>query len=532
MISIFRNFYFLFVVGIVFAMAYAYVWIVVYNDYSIIGFKTAIKDVGLEFYYLTIPMVSIWAIFVGFSKQHKKSDYGNAKWADTKDIDKMGLFSEVGIIYGIWHNKFIRTNAPLSVLVAAPPGTGKTVAVAIPNLLSCSNSMIVNDPKNELFEKTNEFRSRHQKVLRFAPAEKGSAKFDPFSEIPDDEIEAYTFIDRMAGILYPTENIDSKEIHFRAQAAMLFKTFVFQILLYKIKGFDLTLANVRKAILSGSYIDEERPADLQEGLIYDKTFLKVSGASGIMFERFLENSNLIIGTSTAEFGSTRTTCINALSSFDNPTIAENTSSSDFKLSDFRQKKITIYLSSRPKDLKITKPIMNMLVELFAIEILSDSPKDDQQVTLLLDEFPKMGKMTELIKLPAVSRGQKANVIFICQDFDQIKEVYKETGLNEIISTTYAKIIFTQNNYNTMERVSKLVGKKTEDKVSRSNQHGQFIGSKSNQVSQEGKSLVLPENVGTLKPNEVIIIIQGFNTTPILAKSARYFKVREFKKRCG
>ena len=37
----------------------------------------------------------------------------------------------------------------------------------------------------------------------------------------------------------------------------------------------------------------------------------------------------------------------------------------------------------------------------------------------------------------------ANHNLIAQDYDQIKEVYHETGLNELISTTAYKVIFTQ-----------------------------------------------------------------------------------------
>ena len=528
MTSILRNFYLLFMIGALAAVMYGYSWVVIYNDYSTVELKASLNSDG--FYYLVVPMLAIWAFFIAFSERDRKSDYGNARWAKTKDIQEMGLFAQTGIIYGLWGSKFIRTKEPLSALVAAPPGTGKTVAIVIPNLLSCNNSMIVNDPKNELFEKTADFRAKHQKVLRFAPAEKGSAQFNPFDEMPNDEIEIYTFIDRIAGILYPYE-IGSKEIHWQKQAGTLFKTFCFQMLLYDLNDFKMNFANIRKSILSGSHLDKERPSDVQKGLLYDKVFFQASNMNGVIFEKFIENANLILNISQQELSSIITTTINALNSFDNPTVEQNTQSSDFKLSDFRKEKITLYLSSRPKDLNVVAPITKILIELFAIEILSDKPKDDEIITFLLDEFPKMGKMQELVKLPAVSRGQKANVIFICQDFDQIESVYKKTGLNELISTTAYKIVFTQNNYNTMKMVSDLIGKKTEEKQSTTRQTGQFLSSKSNQLSQEGKPLILPENVGMLKANEVIIIAQGHNTTPILAKSARFFKIREFKKRC-
>jgi type IV secretory pathway TraG/TraD family ATPase VirD4 len=43
--------------------------------------------------------------------------------------------------------------------------------------------------------------------------------------------------------------------------------------------------------------------------------------------------------------------------------------------------------------------------------------------ILADEFVKMGKMTQLIKTPDLSRGQKVAVIFIVQALSQPAEVY-------------------------------------------------------------------------------------------------------------
>jgi type IV secretory pathway TraG/TraD family ATPase VirD4 len=49
----------------------------------------------------------------------------------------IGMLSNEGMVFGVFGNKFIRTKETLSVIVAAPPGTGKTTAIAIPNLLMC-----------------------------------------------------------------------------------------------------------------------------------------------------------------------------------------------------------------------------------------------------------------------------------------------------------------------------------------------------------------------------------------------------------
>jgi type IV secretory pathway TraG/TraD family ATPase VirD4 len=59
----------------------------------------------------------------------------------------------------------------------------------------------------------------------------------------------------------------------------------------------------------------------------------------------------------------------------------------------------------------------LFIELAAVELLSDKPNSDQKVLILADEFVKMGKMTQLIKTPDLSRGQKvAFMIFSLATF--------------------------------------------------------------------------------------------------------------------
>jgi type IV secretory pathway TraG/TraD family ATPase VirD4 len=56
-------------------------------------------------------------------------------------------------------------------------------------------------------------------------------------------------------------------------------------------------------------------------------------------------------------------------------------------------------------------------------IFSLATFSDGFILILADEFVKMGKMTQLIKTPDLSRGQKVAVIFIVQALSQPAEVY-------------------------------------------------------------------------------------------------------------
>ncbi|MCQ2699149.1 type IV secretory system conjugative DNA transfer family protein, partial [Helicobacter pylori] len=74
---------------------------------------------------------------------------------------------------------------PLSTLIVAPPGAGKTSAVAIPTLLSVPSSCVVLDIKGELCDLTAGYRQKHfkNKIFIFNPyGTDNSLCFNPFDK--------------------------------------------------------------------------------------------------------------------------------------------------------------------------------------------------------------------------------------------------------------------------------------------------------------------------------------------------------------
>jgi type IV secretion system protein VirD4 len=523
-------------------------------------FKTVEFD-GLYFWIMLLPMVVIWLITVLFSTHQIKEDYGDARWATTKDINNMDIdmFAKDGMVLGIWQDKFIRTNQTLSTVVAAPPGTGKTVAVAIPNLLTCSWSMIVNDVKNELWELTSLHRQKFQKVIRFAPTEKGSSCWNPFNELPDSFGEQLIFLNRISSVIYPTTGDPDKD-HWPLSARTLFTFFALVAILGHEDTSDNEDAvdnqdtgnnenagddgNNEEAVDNKDSIDIESGRDKLTFFSIRKTILSTEDIQGFAADyiddfkatsdKYLnnfiqENVNSILQFSEKEFGSVVSTTKTALEVFNDPYIQQSMATSDFNIRDLRESKLTIYLSSNMKDSERVQPITRLFIELATVELLSDKPTDDQKVLILADEFVKMGKMTQLIKAPDLSRGQKLAVIFIMQSLSQPVEVYGAEVTKTLVSTTAFKVVFTQLSADTMKEISNLIGTETIKKANESRKN-KFAGGgiESVSLSESGEPLIRPQDVGALKSDEVLIIVQGYNTRPIKAKACRWFKVESMK----
>ncbi len=145
------------------------------------------------------------ALLFGVNPYRRGGNYGGAHFATEKEISKdLKLRGDTGLILGIHRRDYLRMDEPLSVLIYAPPGSGKTAGVIIPSLLSCGNSALVHDPKGELHDKTAGFRMRNrQRIIRFEPAAAVSAKWNPLGkeELPETLREKVSYIDRIANTL-------------------------------------------------------------------------------------------------------------------------------------------------------------------------------------------------------------------------------------------------------------------------------------------------------------------------------------------
>lgn len=99
-------------------------------------------------------------------------DSKSSRKATADDIRKMkqnwknkdGLFNGFMMVLGYFKDgkktKPLMLDETLSTLCVAPPGAGKTAGVVVPTIVDCDNvSMIINDPKPELKQKTSGYRA-------------------------------------------------------------------------------------------------------------------------------------------------------------------------------------------------------------------------------------------------------------------------------------------------------------------------------------------------------------------------------------
>lgn len=450
-----------------------------------------------------------WSWFNPFSSI--SGEYGDAKIATKSDIKKMGLFPTKGIIIGKAYGKYVRVEQPLSIMLLAPPGTGKTAGIVIPTLLSCSNSVVAFDVKGELYSITSKRRAEFSKVIRLSLGESDSAKWNPLAKecLPEKWEDIEIKVSRLSSVLYATDKAD----HWSKEAMPMFLFFA----LYLIhKNGETSIPDIRAFALSSDSPPQEFIAELLDGLDNETTP-----------PRIIEEGNGALAKAENEFAGVFSSFKADLNAFADPYIKKTLSGNDFNFADFRKERHSLYLIVKAEDVERLAPIVRLFFEELSLYILSNQPeKDDHIISMIIDEMPRLGKLDQVINAPALMRGNRGNALLIAQDYAQIEEIYGKTGPGKINGTIAYRIILAQNNLESAESISKHIGDETRSKESVSTGGNQLVGSTSK--SLEGTKLFSTQKLMSLKEEDCIIIAQNHANRPIKGSQVRWYKEKSMK----
>lgn len=245
-----------------------------------------------------------------------------------------------------------------------------------------------------------------------------------------------------------------------------------------------------------------------------------------------------------ERGSVLSTAFAGIGIFKNSAVVSRTSFSDIQFKDLRGMKdpvtgqfkpISVYLSVNQVDARALSVISGTFIDLMSSYLIANPPKfknktDGQMgpypALFVLDEFPTMPKLKAIIEGPAVGRGQKVSYLLIGQDLGQISGKYGKDDLETVISTTACKVILSQNNENTAQRFSKMIGNKTVQTNSYSKSEGMSKNSnpfaKNVTYQLQGVSVISTTQLLSLPTEKQVILMQSFIDRPIMADAPRYY----------
>lgn len=218
-------------------------------------------------------------------------------------------------------------------------------------------------------------------------------------------------------------------------------------------------------------------------------------------------------------------CINI---YQNPLVQTNTCQSDFRLVDLMnpEQAVSVYYVMEPNDIEYLRPLSRLFVSTLLGKLQRDMDariKKKQRLLLLLDEFPRLGKMTEIEAALPICAGYGIKICIIIQNVGQLTKFY--TKENEILSNCQVQVYFSPDK-DTAEELEKNFGEKTIKSVSHSDGGGLFKGS--NSTSEQGRKLMTVDEIMRLPKDKSFIIIKGEH--PFLVDKIFYFKIPYLKSR--
>lgn len=554
-------------------------------------------------------------------KSSRKATAEDIKKMGTDHKNKEGLFHGFMMVLGYFKYKGKSTalmmDESLSALCLAPPGTGKTAGVVIPTILDCDNvSMIINDPKPELKQKTSAYRAKIGPVfiMNWAGQDEPDRgiyypSWNPLSpeHVPYNPEQRDLYIDAICKVLVQDTVQDPHWANTgRAGLAGLINFIVSKV--ERAKADDYFYARINNgtfdaddaAILGDYYLSMMNDPNayaaysmLQRGELNTANYVHVGTWANIqdawrgkeaslsmildwitssqvaiaeqMAERRRQGDQMVMmadplkdlllnavdearrfayahrsvseltqlaNTPDKERGSILSTMMEGLAIFRNAAVRNRTSHSDFHFSDLRGlkdprdgkvKPVSVYLSVNMVDAQAVNPITAIFIELMSNYLLAHTPDtlvDGQRVgpypvLFVLDEMPKMQKLDAVIQGPDLGRGCKVSYLIIGQDIHQIREKYGEDAASTIISTTAAKIVLRQNDPETAQRFSNMIGRKKTKKL-------EVKDGKEVETQKDDEPLYSEMDIMKLSDGKQLVIYQGWYHRPIEADQERYF----------
>lgn len=399
-----------------------------------------------------------------------------------------------------------------NIAVFGASGSMKSRSFVRPNIMQISElnqSMVITDPKGEIFESMSEFlRDMGYTVKVFNLVNmRNSDRWNPLGEITD-EISAQSFAET---VIANTRTLGSRQDDFWEKTEMnLLKALV----LYVVKENPKEERN-----LSAVY----SMLSLRDTASIDNLFRTLSSSHEAkmpynIYSQASENvkSGVIIGLGSK------------LQVFQNKLVCELSAESDIDLTLPKKEKCAYFCIT--SDMESTFDFIAGLFFSFLfiklVKYADYTPKEAQkEVYFILDEFPNIGAIPDFTKKISTMRSRGISSLIIFQNIAQLQNRYPNNGWSEIIGNCDSRLFLGATDMITSEFVSKLLGTATVNDRSFSKSAG-FKG-----IMDFGKitdksikrNLMNPDELLRLPNENEILILRG--QKPIMLQKMDYTKHR-------
>ena len=452
----------------------------------------------------SIYSFSYLAYYYNRKNYRRNEEYGSAKWANNKAVNKKYAEKDY------YSNKILSQNVRigldgrrhrrnLNTLVIGGSGAGKTRFFGKPNLMQCNTSFVVLDPKGEQLRDVGNLLEKEGYVIKVVDLinMNRSHCYNPFRYIKDDK-DVLNLIRNTT----PKGSQTNDPFWEKSETALLEALCLY--LLHEAPEEEQNFTMVMEMIAAAEVKedDEEYQSPLDE--LFER--LEIRNPNSLALKQYKIYKQAAGKTAKSILISVGV----RLSAFNLESIASLTATDELELDLVGERKTAIFAVIPDNDSTFNFLIGMLYTQLFQMlyyqaDIVHGGALPIP-VHFLMDEFANVALPDEFDKLLSTMRSRLIFVSIIIQNLAQIKGLYKDSWESTVgnCDTLY---YLGGNEQSTHKFMSEYLGKETLD----TNTYGKSSGRSGNystNYQQAGRELLTPDEVRLLDNDYGLLFIRG------------------------
>lgn len=358
------------------------------------------------------PLLALVCCFVPNygPRRDPNETYGNAQWMERRERQKMRIGLELGLEPDT--RRPIRVSTESHLITIAPPRTGKTSGLLIPNLCVPDNTAwfgpsVVIDPKGAAYRAVAERRRQLGRTVRCLDPIGIAGGCDTWNPLKSLDPKDILYLQRVARALLPAE-VGGETPYFQNRA----------------------IAVIVGAFLASHSVERATPAFVSWLLSNPDEFEKhLAPLTGLASD----SARAILKMDSRGRDSILSTACQAFSWCDDERLQRMTDTSSFELSDLTTGNTDLFITLPPEDLKTLTPLLRwLLCDLFTT-VRRQHPLEP--IVCFIDEAATMlGSYDNLLLDASELPGHNLRLWTFWQSRSQIIASLGDVGLQTLLNT--------------------------------------------------------------------------------------------------
>lgn len=457
----------------------------------------------------TIIYICCIGIYMSNKKNYRrKEEYGSAKWAKTKTVNKKYADKT------FQNNKILSQNVRigldgkrhrrnLNTIVIGGSGAGKTRFYGKPNLMQCNTSYVVLDPKGEQLRDIGCLLEKNGYIIKVVDLINMTKShcYNPFEYIHDDK-DVLKLITNLIRNTTPKGSQTNDPFWEKSETALLEALCLY--LLHEAPKDEQNFTMVMEMISSADVRedDEEYQSPLDE--LFERLELRKPDSLALKQYKIYKQAAGKTAKSILISVGVR------LAVFNLESIASLTATDELELNLVGERKTAIFAVIPDNDSTFNFLVGMLYTQLFQMLYYQADIVHGGELPIpvhfLMDEFANVALPDEFDKLLSTMRSRQIFVSIIIQNLAQIKALYKDAW-ESILGNCDELYYLGGNEQSTHKFMSEYLGKETLDTNTFGKSSGRN-GNYSTNYQQAGRELLTADEIRLLDNDYALLFIRG------------------------